>query len=238
MKVIISTILLIVINCIDAKCQIQEQIMRLYSHDCQEQYMPHVMSMIEESLMQTYRTSDMNLIPFKIENDHKIPLVSILFKNVDGTHFETIIDSCVVYTIAFADSKDNLKYIASFNCGLSDVMNFSKKKKKVYKKVMKHNPDALLYCRSFIDICLENGCLENDLLYLKNNTIYYYDEKPVTITDFISSLPADMRKNLNSVQVPVLYQIRHPSELYRKTTYRNTSDTIPANENMFKMLEN
>ena len=234
MKVIISAILLIVINCIDAKCQIQEQIMRLYSHDCQEQYMPHVMSMIEESLMQTYRTPDMNRI---LENYHKIPLVSILFKNVDGSHFETIIDSCVVYAIAFADSKDNLKYIASFNGGLSDVMNFSKKKKKVYKKVMKQNPDALLYCRSFIDICLENGFLENDLLYLKNNTIYYYDEKPVTITDFISSLPADKKKYLNLVPVPFLYVVRHP-ELYRKTTYRNTSDTIPANENMFKMLEN
>ena len=193
--------------------------------------------MIKESLMQTYRTSDMNLIPFKIENEHKIPLVSILFKNVDGTHFETIIDSCVVYTIAFADNKDNLKYIASFNCGLSDVMSFYKKKKNVYKKVMKLNPDALLYCRSFIDICLENGCMAYGLLYLKNNTIYYYDDKPVAITDLISSLPADKKMYLNSVQVPVLYQIRHPSELYSKTTYRNTSDTIPANENMLIILE-
>ncbi len=90
---------------------------------------------------------------------------------------------------------------------------------------MKQKPDALLYCRSFIDVNLENG-----LLYLKNDTIYYYYNKPIAISDVINNLPSSKKKCLNSVQVPFLHQVRHQSELYR-----NTCDTIPKNENMFNI---
>ena len=204
--------------------QNMESILKFNATETQLKYLPSILEMLDSSINITYQ----GFSPFCKDRYKAITMISILFKEVEhkddiiSFYNKIIIDSCIVYSIAFVDDNYKLKWIAGFDSGLSDI-RYVKCNKQILKRIMKQNPEAILYCRSFYDNNIEG------LLFVKNNKIFHFDKKMIELSVFINKLPHAIRTELDYVPTPNLFRQIHKSPHFRKT-----NEQIPRNENMLK----
>ncbi len=224
MKHIQIAILLTLLGC-SVYGQSLETILRFNSDEVRRAYIPAIDSLIDESAIITHNER------FDRSKYNANPLISILFMNLKDSlddvsiYNRIVVDSCIVYSMAYVDDKSKLMYIASFDWGLSDIRYFERNKK-ILKRILACNPDAILYCRSFSNYLIPG------LLYVKNNTLYYFDKKSIKISDFFRNFSEHQLSELNYVPVPNIYRIKNNSPHFRKT-----DEIIPKNENIINIVK-